>query len=295
MWRQSEKYKVPKIAFVNKMDRIGANFYSVMDQMKNQLGANPVPVVLPIGAGETFDGIIDLIKMKAIRYDMKSLGKNMTEEEIPADMVEKAQEYRQKMIESAAEQDDALMEKFFAGEELTNDEIKMALRKGCMARTITPAFCGSAFKDKGVQQLLDGVCDYLPSPLDAGAAVSADDPSQKREPSDNEPSSAASCSTPRSTRSSASPVSSACTRTSRRRSRRRTPATSWRAWASRRPARATRSATPRSRASDHAGVHRLPGAGDLGRGEAAVASGQREAWRGAPRARDGRPHLRGDV
>ena len=187
VWRQSEKYKVPKIAFVNKMDRIGANFYSVMDQMKNQLGANPVPVVLPIGAGETFSGIVDLIKMKAIRYDMKSLGKNMTEEEIPADMVEKAQEYRQKMIESAAEQDDALMEKFFAGEELTNDEIKSALRKGCMARTITPAFCGSAFKDKGVQQLLDGVCDYLPSPLDAGAAVSADDPSQKREPSDNEP------------------------------------------------------------------------------------------------------------
>ena len=187
VWRQSEKYKVPKIAFVNKMDRIGANFYSVMDQMKNQLGANPVPVVLPIGAGETFDGIIDLIKMKAIRYDMKSLGKNMTEEDIPADMVEKAQEYRQKMIESAAEQDDALMEKFFAGEELTNDEIKMALRKGCMARTITPAFCGSAFKDKGVQQLLDGVCDYLPSPIDAGAAVSADDPSQKREPSDDEP------------------------------------------------------------------------------------------------------------
>ena len=187
VWRQSEKYKVPKIAFVNKMDRIGANFYCVMDQMKNQLGANPVPVVLPIGAGETFSGIVDLIKMKAIRYDMKSLGKNMTEEEIPADMVEKAQEYRQKMVESAAEQDDALMEKFFAGEELTNDEIKGALRKGCMARTITPAFCGSAFKDKGVQQLLDGVCDYLPSPLDAGAAVSADDPSQKREPSDDEP------------------------------------------------------------------------------------------------------------
>ena len=247
-----------------------------MDQMKNQLGANPVPVVLPIGAGETFSGIIDLIKMKAIRYDMKSLGKNMTEEDIPADMVEKAQEYRQKMIESAAEQDDALMEKFFAGEELTNDEIKMALRKGCMARTITPAFCGSAFKDKGVQQLLDGVCDYLPSPIDAGAAVSADDPSQKREPSDDEPfcglafkimsdkamgkitSSAASCSTPRSTRSSASAVSSACTRTSRRRSKRRTPATSWRAWASRRPARATRSATPSIRSPSSPSTSRRP-------------------------------------
>ena len=187
VWRQSEKYKVPKIAFVNKMDRVGANFYAVMDQMKAQLNANPVPMVLPIGAGDTFSGIVDLISMKALRYDMKTLGKTVTEEEIPEDMLEKAQEYRQKMIESAAEQDDALMEKFFAGEELTMDEVKAAIRKGCMARTITPAFCGSAFKDKGVQQLLDGVCEYLPSPLDAGAAVSADDETQKREPSDNEP------------------------------------------------------------------------------------------------------------
>ena len=187
VWRQSEKYKVPKIAFVNKMDRIGANFYGVMDQMKNQLGANPVPMVLPIGAGETFSGIVDLVSMKAIRYDMKTLGKTMIEEEIPADMVEKAKEYRHKMMESAAEQDDELMMKYLDGEELTNDEIKKAIRKGCIARTITPAFCGSAFKDKGVQQLLDGVCDYLPSPIDAGAAVSADDPSAKREPSDSEP------------------------------------------------------------------------------------------------------------
>ena len=187
VWRQSEKYKVPKIAFVNKMDRIGADFFSVMDQMKKQLNANPVPVVIPIGAGETFSGIIDLISMKALRYDMKTLGKTVTEEEIPAELKEKAEEYRQKMIESAAEQDDALMEKFFAGEELSVAEIKTALRKGCIARTITPAFCGSAFKDKGVQQLLDGVCDYLPSPLDAGAAVSADDETQKREPSDSDP------------------------------------------------------------------------------------------------------------
>ena len=187
VWRQSEKYKVPKIAFVNKMDRVGANFYNVMDQMKNQLGANPVPMVIPIGAAETFDGIIDLIKMKALRFDMKNLGKTVIEEEIPAEYMEKAQEYRQKMVESAAEQDDALMEKFFAGEELTEDEIKAAIRKGCIARTITPAFCGSAFKDKGVQPLLDAVCAYLPSPLDTGAAVSADDPSQKREPSDDEP------------------------------------------------------------------------------------------------------------
>ena len=187
VWRQSEKYKVPKIAFVNKMDRVGANFYSVMDQMKSQLGANPVPMVIPIGAAETFDGVIDLVKMKALYFDMKSLGKTVIEKDIPEEYVEKAQEWRQKMVESAAEQDDALMEKFFAGEELTTDEIKKAIRKGCLARTITPAFCGTAFKDKGIQPLLDAVCDYLPSPLDTGAAVSADDPSQKREVSDNEP------------------------------------------------------------------------------------------------------------
>ncbi|MDE3274969.1 MAG: elongation factor G [Verrucomicrobiota bacterium] len=187
VWRQSEKYKVPKIAFVNKMDRVGANFYNVMDQMKTQLGANPVPMVIPIGAAETFDGVIDLIKMKALYFDMKNLGKTVIEKDIPAEYVEKAQEYRQRMIESAAEQDDALMEKFFAGEELTVDEIKKAIRKGCIARTLTPAFCGSAFKDKGVQPLLDAVCDYLPSPLDAGPAVSADDPTQKREVSDDEP------------------------------------------------------------------------------------------------------------
>ena len=187
VWRQSEKYKVPKIAFVNKMDRVGANFYNVMDQMKNQLGANPVPMVIPIGAAETFDGIIDLVRMKALYFDMKSLGKTVIEKDIPEEYLEKAKEYRQKMVESAAEQDDALMEKFFAGEELTAEEIKGAIRKGCLARTITPAFCGSAFKDKGVQPLLDAVCDYLPSPLDTGAAVSADDPSQRREVSDDEP------------------------------------------------------------------------------------------------------------
>ena len=187
VWRQSEKYKVPKIAFVNKMDRVGANFYSVMDQMKKQLGANPVPVVIPIGAADTFEGVIDLIKMKALYFDMKSLGKTVLEKDIPEEYMEKAQEYRQKMVESAAEQDDALMEKFFAGEELTNDEIKKALRKGCLSRAITPAFCGTAFKDKGIQPLLDGVCDYLPSPLDAGAAVSQDNPDEKREVSDDEP------------------------------------------------------------------------------------------------------------
>ena len=187
VWRQSEKYKVPKIAFVNKMDRVGANFYSVMDQMREQLHANPIPMVIPIGAADSFEGIVDLISMKALYYDMKSLGKTVIEKDIPEDLKAKAEEYRQKMVEAAAEQDDALMEKFFAGEELTNDEIKKAIRKGCLARTITPAFCGSAFKDKGVQQLLDGVCDYLPSPLDAGPAVSQDNPEETRPVSDDAP------------------------------------------------------------------------------------------------------------
>ncbi|MBQ3343839.1 MAG: elongation factor G [Kiritimatiellae bacterium] len=187
VWRQSEKYKVPKIAFVNKMDRVGANFYNVMEQMKNQLGANPVPMVIPIGAAETFEGVIDLITMKALYFDMKSLGKTVIEKDIPEEYLEKAKEYREKMVDAAAAQDDELAEKFLNGEELTVDEIKRAIRKGCLARDITPAFCGSAFKDKGVQPLLDAICDYLPSPLDTGAAVSADDPSQKREVSDDEP------------------------------------------------------------------------------------------------------------
>ena len=187
VWRQSEKYRVPKIAFVNKMDRVGANFYNVMEQMKNQLGANPVPMVIPIGAAETFEGVIDLITMKALYFDMKSLGKTVIEKDIPEEYLEKAKEYREKMVDAAAAQDDELAEKFLNGEDLTVDEIKRAIRKGCLARDITPAFCGSAFKDKGVQPLLDAICDYLPSPLDTGAAVSADDPSQKREVSDDEP------------------------------------------------------------------------------------------------------------
>ncbi|MBO7684268.1 MAG: GTP-binding protein, partial [Kiritimatiellae bacterium] len=187
VWRQSEKYKVPKIAFVNKMDRVGANFYGVMEQMKNQLGANPVPMVIPIGAAETFEGVIDLITMKALYFDMKSLGKTVIEKDIPEEYLEKAKEYREKMVDAAAAQDDELAEKFLNGEDLTVEEIKRAIRKGCLSRDITPAFCGSAFKDKGVQPLLDAICDYLPSPLDTGAAVSADDPSQKREVSDDEP------------------------------------------------------------------------------------------------------------
>ena len=129
VWRQSEKYKVPKIAFVNKMDRVGANFYSVMDQMKNQLGANPVPMVIPIGAAETFEGVIDLVRMKALYFDMKSLGKTVIEKDIPEEYLEKAKEYREKMVDAAAAQDDELAEKFLGGEDLTIDEIKRAISR----------------------------------------------------------------------------------------------------------------------------------------------------------------------
>ena len=187
VWRQSEKYKVPKIAMVNKMDRVGADFFSVVDQLKERLGANPVPMVLPIGAAESFEGVVDLLEMKALYFDKESKGKTIIEKEIPAELADKAVEYRQKMVESAAEQDDEMMEKYFAGEEISIPEIKRAIRKGTIARTITPVYCGTAFKDKGIQPLLNAVVDYLPSPLDAGAAVSQDNPENKREPNDDEP------------------------------------------------------------------------------------------------------------
>ena len=187
VWRQSEKYNVPKIAMVNKMDRIGADFFAVLDGIKNVLGGNPVAMVCPIGAEDKFEGIVDLLTMKAIKFDMKTLGKTEIMEEIPADLVEKCKQLRHELVEKAAEQDDALLEKYFNGEELTIEEIKAAIRKGTIARKIVPAYCGSAFKDKGIQPMLDAVCDYLPSPLDIGDVVSADDPDKVRRPDDNEP------------------------------------------------------------------------------------------------------------
>ena len=165
VWRQADKYRVPRMAFVNKMDILGANFYNVVHMMHERLKCNAVPVQLPIGEENYFRGIIDLIKMKAeVYYD--DLGKDVREEEIPEEMREKAEEYRLQMIEAAAEQDEALMEKYLEGEELTVEEIKGAIRKGCLANTFVPVLCGTAYRNKGVQMLLDAIIDYMPAPTD---------------------------------------------------------------------------------------------------------------------------------
>ena len=164
VWRQANKYRVPRMVFVNKMDRIGANFYNVDEQIKNRLKANPVPIQIPIGAEDEFKGVVDLIKMKAIVWEDDTKPTDYVEKDIPAELQEKANEYRNKIIEAVAETDDALMEKFFGGEELSNEEIKKGLKAGCLAMTIIPMLCGTAFKNKGVQPLLDAVVDYLPAP-----------------------------------------------------------------------------------------------------------------------------------
>ena len=165
VWRQATTYGVPRIAFVNKMDIMGANFYRVVDMMKTRLKANAVPIQLPIGAEADFVGIIDLIKMKAEIYT-DDLGTTMDETEIPADMQEKAEEYRMAMVEAVAETDEALMEKFFEEGDLSVEDIKSGLRKATIAGTINPVLCGTAYRNKGVQPLLDAVVDYMPSPLD---------------------------------------------------------------------------------------------------------------------------------
>ena len=168
VWRQANRYEVPRMVFVNKMDRTGANFYRVVDQIKTRLGANAVPIQLPIGAEDKFTGLIDLMTMKAEIYT-NDLGTDIREEEIPADMLEKAQEYRAEMIEKISETDDDLMLKFMEGEEPTVDELKAALRKAVCTNQIVPVCCGTAFKNKGVQLLLDNVVYYMPSPLDVKA------------------------------------------------------------------------------------------------------------------------------
>ncbi|HAJ78088.1 MAG TPA: elongation factor G [Clostridiales bacterium] len=165
VWRQADKYKVPRIAFVNKMDRDDANFERVIESMKQKLHANPLALQLPIGAAETFKGIIDLVEMKAIIYHDDD-GKNFDTVEIPAEFKAKAEEMRAKLVEEVAGLDDNLMEKYFSGEELTVQEIKSAIRKGTIDMKITPVMCGSSFKNKGVQQLLNAVVDYMPSPVD---------------------------------------------------------------------------------------------------------------------------------
>lgn len=174
VWRQADKYKVPRMCFVNKMDRMGANFYKCVEMIKDRLGAKPLVIQLPVGIEENFKGVIDLIKMQAIIWKDESLGAEYSYQEIPADMLEKAEEYRALLIEMVAENDDHLMEKYLSGEEFTEEEIQVVIRKGTIDRVFFPVLCGSAFKNKGVQPLLDAVVDYLPSPIDIGIVKGID-------------------------------------------------------------------------------------------------------------------------
>ncbi|GAA8927793.1 elongation factor G [Helicobacter pylori] len=166
VWRQANKYGVPRIVFVNKMDRIGANFYNVENQIKLRLKANPVPINIPIGTEDTFIGVIDLVQMKAIVWNNETMGAKYDVEEIPSDLLEKAKQYREKLVEAVAEQDEALMEKYLGGEELSVEEIKKGIKTGCLNMSLVPMLCGSSFKNKGVQTLLDAVIDYLPAPTE---------------------------------------------------------------------------------------------------------------------------------
>jgi elongation factor G len=166
VWRQMDKYGVPRIAFVNKMDRVGADFLAVVQMMKDRLSANAVPIQLPVGEGDLFAGIIDLVTMKALMYKDSTLGTEWEEIEIPHDMQARAQKYRTSMLEAVSDEDDTLLEKYLEGEEITPAEIMRVLRRASLKASIIPVLCGSSFKNKGVQMLLDGVVNYLPSPLD---------------------------------------------------------------------------------------------------------------------------------
>ncbi len=192
VWRQADKYKVPRIVYVNKMDITGADFYLCIDQMRDRLGCHPVPIQLPVGKEDEFQGIVDLIKMKAYIQSNEDQGKEITETEIPADMIEDAKKYRDEMIEAVSEQDDDLMMKYLEGEELTEDEIKLGLRKGTIANKIVPMTCGSSYKNKGVQELLDAIIDYLPAPTDIEDVKGVDDAGNEttRATDDNAPFSA---------------------------------------------------------------------------------------------------------
>jgi elongation factor G len=194
VWRQADKYDVPRIAFVNKMDRTGSDFYNVLKMIKERLGANPLPMTIPIGSGDLFTGIIDLCSMKAILYNESSLGARFEYGEIPKDLKEEANKWRHHLIEETAAYDEHLLEKYLANEEIKEEELKTAIRKGCLDNTFIPTFCGSAFKNKGVQRLLDAVVDFLPNPLDVGD-VSGVDPNDsdivlKRKPDEKSPFSA---------------------------------------------------------------------------------------------------------
>ena len=193
VWRQADKYNVPRIGYVNKMDRSGADFYETVRQMKDILGANPCPVQIPIGAEENFKGLVDLIKMKAILWHDETMGAQYDIEEIPADLVDEANEWREKMIESAANFDDALMELYLEGKDVPEDLLVAAIRKGTLSMELTPMTLGSSYKNKGVQPLLDYVCAFLPSPLDTEAIVGTNPDTEEeegRKPSESEPTSA---------------------------------------------------------------------------------------------------------
>jgi len=166
VWRQADKYGVPRLAFINKMDRVGADFFRVHKMIQDRLGARAVAIQLPIGAEDNFRGIIDLVQMKAVLWDEESLGAKFHVEAIPSDLKAQADEYREKLLEAAADGDEAVMEKYLEGKEIGESEIRRAIRKGGLALKLVPVICGAAFKNKGVQPLLDAVVDYLPSPVD---------------------------------------------------------------------------------------------------------------------------------
>ena len=189
VWRQANKYHVPRLVFVNKMDRSGADFMRVIEQIRQRLGANVVPLQLPIGAEENFQGVIDLIKMKAIRWHEADMGLTFEENEIPAELLKQSQTMREQLVEAAAEGSDELMNKYLEGVELSIDEIKQGIRARVLKNEIVPALCGSAFKNKGVQAMLDAVIDYMPSPLDVPAIMGhlEDGSEAERHPADDEP------------------------------------------------------------------------------------------------------------
>ncbi len=174
VWRQADKYNVPRIAFVNKMDRVGSDFFNVVEMIKKRLGANPLPLVIPIGSGEMFTGIIDLLEMKSILYNESTMGSRFDYSEIPDGMLKEAEKWRHHLIEETASYDDTLMDKYLNDQEISVQELRAAIRKGCIDNTFVPTLCGSAFKNKGVQRLLDAVVNLLPSPLDVDSIVGVD-------------------------------------------------------------------------------------------------------------------------
>ena len=192
VWRQANKYGVPRMIFVNKMDRVGSDFLRVVNQVRKRLGANPVVIQLPIGNEENFEGIVDLVRMKAIRWSDENMGTSFEESDVPADMLDEANEWREKLVEAAAEGNDALLDKFLEGEELNEDDIRAGLRQRTLKNEIVVAMCGTAFKNKGVQSLLDAVIDYMPSPIDVPAIKGHidDETEDERHPDDDEPFSA---------------------------------------------------------------------------------------------------------